>query len=382
MYLVIGADLVPTESNYDAFSSGNTNLLFGETLKKYLESASYRIFNLEMPLTDDLNPIPKCGPNLIAPTKTINAYVSAGVDLLTLANNHIMDQDVDGMLSTCKTLASNNIAYLGVGNNLSDALKPYYFDFAGKKIGVYACCEHEFGIATEFSAGANPFDPMESFDHISDMKKQCDYIIVLYHGGKEHYRYPSPMLQKICRKFIDTGANTVICQHSHCIGCEEKYKDGSIVYGQGNFLFDRKINDCWDTSLLISLDENMSISFFPLVKYENYVRIATDDIAEKILLDFNKRSSEIKTPGFVEKKYKEFSVSSLDNYLFSFSGIKKSFLYKVLNKLTKHKLTKFILTRKYSTERKLILQNFIECEAHRELIIQGLKSNSSSEKAN
>ena len=64
----------------------------------------------------------------------------------------------------------------------------------------------------------------------------CNSII---NGGKEHYRYPSPDLQKICRKFIDKGADLVVCQHSHCIGCEEKYNHGTIVYGQWNFLFDR-----------------------------------------------------------------------------------------------------------------------------------------------
>lgn len=70
------------------------------------------------------------------------------------------------------------------------------------------------------------------------MSNACDYTIVLYHGGKEHYRFPSPNLQKYCRKFIEKGANIVICQHSHCIGCEENYKNGKIIYGQGNFLFD------------------------------------------------------------------------------------------------------------------------------------------------
>ena len=43
-----------------------------------------------------------------------------------------------------------------------------------------------------------------------ELKKQCDYVIVLYHGGKEHYRYPSPYLQKVCRKIVDKGADIVV----------------------------------------------------------------------------------------------------------------------------------------------------------------------------
>ena len=75
-------------------------------------------------------------------------------------------------------------------------------------------------------------DPAEQKDN------KCDYTIVLYHGGKEYYRYPSPNLQRVCRYMIEKGTDLVICQHSHCIGCEENYLSGKIVYGQGNFIFD------------------------------------------------------------------------------------------------------------------------------------------------
>src|SRR5690606_29065463 len=118
------------------------------------------------------------------------------------------------------------------------------------KIGFYVCAEHEFSIASVDSPGANPFDPLESLDHIADLKNECDYVVVLYHGGKEHYRYPSPYLQKVCRKMADKGANLVICQHSHCIGCFEVYKDSTLVYGQGNFIFNKHDNEYWKTSIL------------------------------------------------------------------------------------------------------------------------------------
>ena len=80
----------------------------------------------------------------------------------------------------------------------------------GKKIGIYACVEHEFTVATEKESGANPIDLLETPDHIVELKKQCDYVIVLYHGGKEQYRYPSPNLQKTCRKLVEKGADLVV----------------------------------------------------------------------------------------------------------------------------------------------------------------------------
>ncbi len=68
---IIGADLVPTKSNIGLFANADVETLIGKDIKKLLNSANFTIFNLEVPLTDLSTPIKKCGPNLIAPTKTI-----------------------------------------------------------------------------------------------------------------------------------------------------------------------------------------------------------------------------------------------------------------------------------------------------------------------
>ena len=266
MYFLIGADLVPTKSNYDLFIKGDARMLVGDELKGILEKAYYRVFNLETPLTDDEKPIIKMGPNLIAPTTTIEAYKALEIDLLTLANNHILDQDIQGLTTTIETLERAGIKYFGTGEDVISAAEPHIFTFNNKKIGIYACVEHEFSIVEENRPGANPFDPLWSLDHVAELKKSVDFVIVLYHGGKEHYRYPSPLLQKTCRRLVDKGADLVICQHSHCIGCEEKYKGSTIVYGQGNFIFDDSDDECWQTSLLVIIGDDFEVSYLPIVK--------------------------------------------------------------------------------------------------------------------
>ncbi|MBE6651194.1 MAG: CapA family protein [Ruminococcaceae bacterium] len=374
MNLIIGADIVPTDTNAPIFSEGNAENLVGAELKAILDSAAYRIFNLETPLTDEATPIPKGGPNLIAPVSAVKGYRALGIDLLTVANNHILDQGIKGLKTTLKALEDNSIAYVGVGDNAEDAAKPYYFEFESKKIGVYACAEHEFSIVNNSTPGANPFDAIRSYGHILEMKANCDYIIVLYHGGKEHYRYPSLDLQKVCRGFVDSGANLVVCQHSHCIGCEEKYRDGTIVYGQGNFLFDHSKKDEWKTGLLIKLDESFNVSYIPVVKNENTVLLADSEKSKEIISAFEKRGEEIKSPEFIEKKYTEFSMTMIDGYLRILSGKKMCLPYKVLNKLLKGKLLHFSMNRRFNKRKLLSVLNVIECEAHRELIIQALKN--------
>ena len=248
---MIGADLAPTALNIEEFKKGDIKSLLGDELLALLEDADYRIFNLERPLTDTNSPILKWGPCLSAPSQTITAIKKMDITLFTLANNHIMDHGVKGLEDTCMLLSRNNIKYVGVGKNIKDVSKTCILEKDGIKVGIYVCVEHEFSTAEEEKAGANPFDPLETPDHIADLKNLCDYVIVLYHGGKEFYRYPSPSLQKVCRKLVEKGADLILTQHSHCIGAMETYLGKKIIYGQGNFLYviDNH-NDCWKSGLL------------------------------------------------------------------------------------------------------------------------------------
>lgn len=371
MKLIIGADLVPMPSNHAQFAQGDVQTLLGDPLLQVLQQADFRIFNLEIPLTDQPDPIKKCGPALIAPTATAAGIRAMGVDLLAISNNHILDHGVSGLRSTMETLDAHGIAHIGAGNTAQEAAKPYIVEHGDKRIGIYACCEHEFSVVTEGRPGANPFDPLESPDHIAQLKAQCDYVIVLYHGGKEHYRYPSPMLQKICRKLVDKGADLVITQHSHCIGCREEYQGGTIVYGQGNFLFDHSESEFWKTSLLVQVNDDLSITYIPIVKAGNCVRLASEKQHRQILEQFWERSQEILQPEAIRERYDQFAVKAEQNYLNAISG-KESIVFRVINKLLGNRLRVWRNRRRYNEKVRLMLRNYVECEAHRELMLRGL----------
>lgn len=384
--IIIGADFIPTKTNESLFKSGEIEKLFGTELLSLLKDASLRVFNLELPLTRKKAPIKKCGPTLIGDPDTLESYNAISVDLLTLANNHIMDQGENGLFDTIELLEKNHIRYIGAGKDLKSARETRVFElYDNKKIGFYACVEHEFSFASESTPGANPYDPLESFDHVSALAAECDFLIVLYHGGKEYYRYPSPQLQKICRKFIEKGADLVVTQHSHCIGCKESYADGTIVYGQGNFLFDSaNSNEFWQTGLLIKIEmSSFDIRFIPIIKKNNTVRLAKGRKAEEILSDFEKRSDMIKKQNMIENEYKEFALKSIDNYLLAAHGVgTKNIFFRILNKCTRRKLQKHMTKRTYKQEEILKLQNYVECEAHRELFLLGLKALLNDERNN
>lgn len=371
MSLMIGADAVPTKTNEKLFINAD-NELIGEDLYLILSQADKRIFNLEVPLTDKPAPIKKSGPHLIAPSSSVAGYKMLRADLLTLSNNHILDQGEDGLLSTIKTLDDVGINHVGAGKTAEEAKKPFIFSSNGKRYGVYACCENEFSVVTDKTAGANPYDPLCSFDDVADLKKDCDYVIVLYHGGKEYYPYPSPMLQRRCRKFVEKGADLVLCQHSHTVGCKEEYKGGTIVYGQGNFIFDDSDKKEWQTGLLVEIKDDGQIGYIPVQKFGEKVRLADEEQKKSIMDGFNARSEDIKRDGFVEKSYREFAKKAFNYYVGTFSG-KRLIFDKILNKLSFGHYSKWLFKKRYGEKNLTALKNAIVCEAHSELFIEGLK---------
>lgn len=368
--IIIGGDLVPTASNERLFEQKKMEALIGKELKEKLKSSDLNIYNLEAPITTSTQKLTKYGPNIKISPKTINGINTFKPLLLNLANNHIMDYRVEGLNNTIKILKDNQIEYIGVGENIFSIKKSYIFFKNNIKLGFYTCAEHEFSIATEDKAGVEPFNIFTSIREIEKLKKECNYVIVLYHGGKEHYRYPSPELKKICNQLVDVGADIVICQHSHCIGSYEKYRNGTIIYGQGNFIFDDEDNEYWATSLLVELDfykEDFKIDYIPIIKEKNGVRIPKISQKNKILEEFNRRSVEILEKNFIEDKYREFSINNIYNYLYSISLIPR-IIRGIDKKILKNRLIKFLYR-----DRMLAILNYIECEAHRELFICGLK---------
>jgi poly-gamma-glutamate synthesis protein (capsule biosynthesis protein) len=367
--IIIGSDLGPTKSNFSFFSSGNIDQIVDHKLLEILSSADLRIFNMEIPLISKGTPIMKDGPVLGAPVSTIQGIKVLNPSVLTLANNHILDNGEEGLLSTMEQLSSHEIEYVGAGRNIDESSRPLIIEKSGRRIGLYACAEHEFSIAGETNPGANPFDPLESPDHITRLKAECDYLIVLFHGGKERYRYPTPNLQKVCRKMISKGADLIVCQHSHCVGSKEDYENGTIIYGQGNFLFDRHNDEFYQTGLLINvkLDTKIEVDFVPIQKKGNGVGIPDIKLGQEILAGFQQRSEAIKDSGFVERQFDKYCTENGQYYLATLAGLGKTI--RRIDKVLNRPLTRLI----YSKSKLNTIQNHFECETHREIVLRYLE---------
>ena len=316
MKIIIGGDVSIKEDCWELFEKGCTNELFSDTVDLF-KSGDFSIINLECAITDKNTPIEKIGPNLSAPMNTANVLREAGITHCTLSNNHIFDYGKAGVKDTLEMLDRAGIMYTGFGENSTDARKNLIITDGKIKVSVIAVCEHEYSYALENRMGAREYDPYDTMDDIIDAKKESDYVIVIYHGGKEECRYPSPRLLKACRSMVKRGADVVLCQHSHCIGCYEKFLNGHILYGQGNFHFIHKKYEnpddkgtMWNTGLLarIDIDKELKIDFIPTVARNKSVSQAKGKEKEKLLCELEERSKSLKDGSWYER-WQEFALS-------------------------------------------------------------------------
>lgn len=214
----------------------NIDVLFRD-VPELLKQSDRVIVNLECALTEVDTPIKKIGPNLKSAPATAEVLKMIGVTDCNVCNNHIFDYGVSGVEDTIKAVTEAGLTYTGFGKNYEDSRKPLILEKDGVSVAVISVCEHEYCYAVGKRMGARPFVLYDTLEDIKKAKTHCDYVIVLYHGGKEQSIYPSPRLRRQSQEMVECGADVILCQHSHCIGSYEKYQNGHILYGQGNFNF-------------------------------------------------------------------------------------------------------------------------------------------------
>jgi len=165
----------------------------------------------------------------------------AGFNVLSIANNHIMDYGEEGLYDTIYSLSKNNIAYVGAGKDLFSARVPKIFEIKGIKIGFLAYCDTY--VAGKRKAGVAPTSKIN--EDINNLKILADHVIVSIHQGSDISEYPSRREIDFLHMIIDQGAILVLRHHPHVVQGMEYYKKGLILYSLGNFVFDFTIDPLW-----------------------------------------------------------------------------------------------------------------------------------------
>ena len=368
MRIVITGDFVPHERVAKMFAQGDYSAV--EALRPVLAQADYSIVNMECPiLHGGEKPIIKNGPNLHADTHALEALKEIGADCVTLANNHFRDFGDEGVLNTLSELSAYGIDYVGGGANLKDAAAVLYKQIGKEILAIVNCCEHESSIAMDEHCGSNPLNPIQQYYAIQEAKSKADYVLVIVHGGVEHYQLPTPRMQETYRFFIDAGADAVINHHQHCYSGYEEYKGKPIFYGLGNLCFGwSKRNSIWNEGLVLDLSLSKNGLSYVLIPYHQCgaePKVAL--YSETEILAFDKSIAElnaiIANSDELELKYDELKRSTRMKY----RSYMEPYKSKILRFLFRKHLLPSFMHRKY-----VIISNMIQCESHRERLLDAI----------
>lgn len=165
------------------------------------------------------------------------ALPNAGINVVTLANNHLMDCDRDGVSETLETLRKVGVSPVGAGSNQSVAHAPVIMDAHGRRVGILAYYWNRRCAATSGLPGG-AMDPPEALEEdIRSLRERADRIVVTFHWGIPYDRTPSAEDRAKARFAVDCGADVVIGHHPHVLQPFEIYRGTPIFYSVGNLAF-------------------------------------------------------------------------------------------------------------------------------------------------
>lgn len=366
--VLIGGDICPIGDNTPFFERGDAESLFHDLLPE-LRNADLVVANLECPLIGCATPIAKTGPVFGESVECINAIKAAGIQVLCLANNHILDHGTAGIASTMAVCEKAGIATVGAGADVSSARRIVVQVVGGIRIGILAMAEREFSVATATAAGANPLDLIDYVRNVQTNRASFDYLLVLLHGGAEFLEAPSPRLQEACRFLIEAGAHAVVVQHPHSFGGYEHYRGGHIVYGQGALVMDepiyrerRSFHEGVLVALSIGADGAASMELIPFVQSDPVpgARRMEPHRARMLLETLAAKSRRLLDPDYVASEWRRFCEEHKHQYLSVLLAHNR--ILRRANR--KGHLSGWL----YRPRRLLGTRNVVSCETHREAV--------------
>lgn len=364
---VIAGDLCAAGRIGSALSTSTTSLLWSD-IRLITEAADFAVVNVECPLTDRPEPIFKSGPGLWGPARSALGIRSAGFTAASLANNHILDAGPAGLLQTLQTCHDAGLMCVGAGATHALATRPLTATIGDMRLSVLAFAENEFSTTSGPHPGAWPLDLVDNAMQIAQARHSSDFVLVLLHGGAEHYPLPSPRMQKRCRFFVEMGADAVICHHTHVVSGYEFYKDRPIVYGIGNLLFDcpDEETDGWLTGCIVRIHaSHQSAPELELVPYRQdpaipSVRLMIGHERDTFLSNLSELNSTIADYERLSVSWSAFCRTQKADFLASMLCLTRPEAWLLDHELLPTARVRF-------TRRSLArLQNLFSCESHSE----------------
>lgn len=224
---------------------------------EFLQAADIAAGNLENPITargiaQDKQYVFRTSPDAVP------ELAASGLDLFTLANNHVLDYGVEGLQDTMALLEQAGLHYVGAGADEAEAYRPVIMEKNGVSIaylGFSRVIPDVSWYARKNRPGlAGTYDYRKPTEAIAQAAEEADIVVVLVHWGIERMTLPEQYQQELGRRYIDAGADLVIGSHPHVLQGFEMYRGRWIAYSLGNFIFTVNPNPLTGQSAILEAD--------------------------------------------------------------------------------------------------------------------------------
>ena len=234
-----------------------------------------------------------------AKPERLSIYYEMGIDMVTLANNHVYDFGQTAFLDMLDSFVEYNIPHIGAGRNIEEAKKPYYFIINGYKFAFVNATRAEKYIMTPEAKENTPgvfrcYDPTNLINLIKEVKLESDYVITIIHFGKEGSHELEKEQIDVAKKSIDAGASVVVGHHAHTLQGVEIYKDKPIIYNLGDFIFNSESEETAMFQIKLDQDGNMDYYLIPALQQNCYTKFLKDNDKQKLINKINSWSINAK----------------------------------------------------------------------------------------
>lgn len=258
-------------NNYD--KDGISAIIDSEMLS-YMKESDLMILNHEFVFSNRGEAMEDKEYTLRTDPEYVKILQELGTDVVSIANNHILDFGQDAFLDTLDTLEDAEIAYTGGGRNLEEASKPVVKEINGQTFAFLAATR--VSPSADWYAGKNHPGIVQTYDAtafntaIADADSKYDHVIVYVHWGIEREEIPQDYQRTLAKGYIDAGADLIIGAHPHILQGFEYYKGVPICYSLGNYLFGNRTDETILLNATFENDGALSIQLVPC-KRNNYV---------------------------------------------------------------------------------------------------------------
>ena len=212
-------------------------------LRASFDRADVSMVNLETAITERGAPVPGKPFTWRAPAGALDAVAGAGVDVVTMANNHAVDFGEVGLADTLAAIDDSPIPVIGIGRDEAEAFAPAVFDVRGVKVAIVSASQvveettsyYAAGTATPGIASALPRDRL--LRAVREARQEADVVVAYVHWGLEGYTCPGDEAIAAARELEAAGADVILGSHAHRVNSAGWLGDSYVHFGLGNFVY-------------------------------------------------------------------------------------------------------------------------------------------------